>query len=157
MELVVRFYPWILFFLCYRVPLLRPFNFCSLLLTNFVKRVSLLLGWLEMLSLHSFMVWVIPSCQAASVQQAGNWSRTLRVNLASPAADTKSIFSFLTKLPPSGQRGNAIRQNGLKGLGTPTPVPVPSLVFFSPFCVFKCPTGSGSLYFIVPHPWSRKV
>ena len=92
MELVVRFYPWILFFLCYRVPLLRPFSFCSLPLTNFVKRVSLLPGWLEMLSLHTFVVLVFPSCQAASVQQAGNWSRTLRVNLASPAADTKSIY-----------------------------------------------------------------
>ncbi len=94
MELVFKSYPWILFFLCYHVPLLRPFSFYPLPLANFVKRVPLLPSWLEMLSLHSLVVLVFPSCQATSVQQAGNWSRTLRVNLASPAADTKSIYFF---------------------------------------------------------------
>jgi hypothetical protein len=41
-----------------------------------------------------WLVQVIPSCQAASVQLAGNWPRTLRVNLASPASDTKSTIGI---------------------------------------------------------------
>ena len=84
-------------------------QFYPLLLTKFVKRMPLLSGWLEMLSLHTFVVLVFPSCQAASIQQAGNWSRTLRVNLASPAADNKSTF-FPKHTSPSCTEGKRHRE-----------------------------------------------
>ena len=60
---------------------------------------------------YFWMVQVFPSCQAASVQQAGNWPRTLRVSLDSPAADAKSIIGALTFLSMT-QRGNVTRSQG---------------------------------------------